>query len=189
MYAQYSRTSNSIPYFSGIQSTEPPPDLKPVTRRLLIDSRDGSYTKSGNPFDFEVQLSSLGVEPLEHVLSVECKILAVPKVANETYCIVDIEQLRDERFSATNDAANRGFVVSFFDSSPGTGTGAGLQPGDYKPNRDFYGQKVTFTPLLNKVDKLNVRILTQSDAVVVPLQTANVTTVSMLLEFVTVGRR
>lgn len=180
MYADYKRSSSdAIPYFSSGYNEPIAPAFKPIKRRLLVDYRDRD---SGSPFDFTVKLGASGVEPYQHVTSVELKLLALPKIASESYAIIDIKELNDSLLDATNNAANRSFAVGFFDSSI-------LSAGDIKPIKDFYSQKIIFNPPLQTLDRLSVRVLKQNGNVVSTSETANVSDVSMLLEVETNARR
>lgn len=106
----------------------------------------------------------------------------MPKINNEMYGIVDIEELNDSLLDGTNNATNRSFAVGFFDSSL-------LNPGDIKVIRDFYSQKVVFNPPLQKLDRLTIKVLKQDGSIVTTADTGNVSTLSMLLEVETTGRR
>lgn len=156
-------------------STEP----HAVTRRLLVDNRD---RVSGSPFDYQVlfgntfRANSVGVSEYRNVSSIELKLLAFPKIANEAYVVVDIAELNsDSNLDATNSVGHAAFAVGFFDTSQ-------LAPGDVKPIRDFYSQKVVFNPP-RVVDKLSVRCLTHDGNVVqTGASTGNSNNMSMLLE-------
>lgn len=177
MYGAYSQQGNSIPHFSMYNDQNQP--VFSTKRRLLVDYRDRD---SGGPFDFSVKFGNNGVTAYEHVKSVEMKMLALPKVQGETYAIVDIEELNDSLLDGTNNATNRSFCVGFFDSSL-------LAAGDIKVSKDFYSQKIIFNPPLQKLDRLTVKVLKQDGNVVSLSETNNVSSMVMLLEIVTTGRR
>lgn len=180
MYADYKRSpSDAIPYFASGYTPAVAPMFKPLKRRLLVDYRDRD---SGSAFDFVVKLGASGVEPYQHVSSVELKLLAIPKVSSESYAIIDIRELNDSLLDATNNAANRSFAVGFFDTSL-------LSAGDTKPIKDFYSQKVIFNPPLQTLDRLSIRVLKQDGNVVSISETANIADVSMLLEIETNAQR
>jgi hypothetical protein len=151
------------------------------TRRLLVDSRD---RESGTDFSYQVvfgngyRANSVGVSEYLNVSSVEMKLLAFPKITNESYVVVDIRELNDSNLDATNNTATRAYAVGFFDTSQ-------LAPGDVKPIRDFYSQKVVFDPPLNKLDKLNVRFLKRDGNVVTVGETGGVGNNAILFEVVT----
>ena len=176
MHASYQRTDN--PYFSSVYDGKQP-NLPITTRRLLVDYRD---REGGAPFDFVVHFGKNGVTSYEHVTSVEMKMLALPKINNEMYAIIDIKELNDSLLDGTNNAANRSFAVGFFDSSL-------LTAGDIKVSRDFYSQKVIFNPPLQKLDRLTVKVLKQDGSTVTTADTGGVASMSMLLEVETSGRR
>lgn len=179
MYSTYSRQGNSIPYFSSTYDGRQDQPSFSTKRRLLVDYRD---RESGNPFDFVVKFGNNGVTSYEHVRSVEMKMMALPKIANEMYAIVDIEELNDSLLDGTNNATNRSFCVGFFDSSL-------LNTGDIKVSKDFYSQKVVFNPPLQKLDRLTIKVLKQDGNVVTTADTSNVSSMAMLLEIETSGRR
>ena len=180
MYGAYSRQGNSIPYFaSTYNGDQQTPPMFYAKRRLLVDYRD---RVSGNPFNYVVRFNDNGVTAYEHVRSVEIKMLALPKVASEMYAIIDIEELNDSLLDGTNNASNRSFCVGFYDSSL-------LNAGDIKVSKDFYSQKVVFNPPLQKLDRLTIKVLKQDGTVVSVSDTNNVTSMAMLLEIETAGRR
>lgn len=150
-----------------------------VKRRLLVDYRD---RESGDPFNYMVRFGNNGVTAYEHVRSVEMKMLAIPKISNEMYAVVDIEELNDSLLDGTNNATNRSFCVGFFDSTL-------LNAGDIKVSKDFYSQKVVFNPPLQKLDRLTIKVLKQDGNIVSTSETSNVSDMTMLLEIETNARR
>lgn len=178
MYGAYSPTGNLIPHFAMHTSEQQPPTFS-TKRRLLVDYRDRDR---GGAFDFSVKFGNSGVTAYEHVRSVEMKMIALPKVQGETYAVIDIDELNDSLLDGTNNATNRSFCVSFFDTSM-------LNPGDIKVSKDFYAQKVIFNPPLQKLDRLTIKVLKQDGNVVTVGETGNVSSMVMLLEVETAGRR
>lgn len=178
MYGSYAREGNAIPYFASSYVDQPRPTMT-QSRRLLVDYRD---RERGGPFDFVIQFGKNGVTAYEQVKSVEMKMLALPKIQNEMYAIVDIEELNDSLLDGSNNAANRSFAVGFFDSST-------LNTGDIKVCKDFHSQKVIFNPPLQKLDRLTIKVLKRDGNVVTTGETANVDAMSMLLEIETASRR
>lgn len=179
MYSAYSREANAMPYFASTYNEQPEPKFPIITRRLLVDYRD---RESGRPFDYVIHFGKNGVTAFEHVRSVEMKMLAIPKITNEMYAIVDIKELNDSLLDGTNNATNSSFAVGFFDTST-------LNPGDIKVCKDFYSQKVTFNPPLQKLDRLTIKVLKQNGNIVSTSETNNVSSMAMLLEIETAGRR
>lgn len=153
--------------------------------RVFIDNRDVANVTT-SPFEFNVYIAdpfrdtSIGNVPLKRVETVELKSLAFPKIANEDYVIVDIQQLSDDRMISTNDAANRSFAVMYFDSSD-------LLPGAIKPMRglDHWQKDLLFNPVLPSVSTLSIAFRTRDGNVVTKAQTGNVTRCSMALEVIT----
>lgn len=152
-------------------------------RRLLVDNRDRT---SGTEFDFQIRFgnayraNSVGVSEYSLVRSVEMKLAAIPKVSNEDYVIVDIQELSDSNLDASNNAGTRAFAVAFFDVST-------LAAGTVKPSRDFYSQKVTFDPPLSTLDRLSVRLLKRDGSVVLTSDTAGASNAAILLEVSTLS--
>jgi len=142
-----------------------------------VDSRDKT---SGDDFDYVVRFGNAfnnapGVSEFDNVTRVDIKMASIPKVEGESYVILDITELRDSTLDATNNACNRAFAVAYFDTSL-------LAPGDTKPIKDFYTQRIEFNPPLGKLDRLSIRILKHDGSVVAASQTGNVTNTSMLFE-------
>ena len=178
MYGTYAREGNAIPHFASSYVDQPRPTIS-TARRLLVDYRD---RERGGPFDFVIRFGNNGVTAYEHVKSVEMKMLALPKITDEMYAIIDIEELNDSLLDGSNNATNRSFAVGFFDSSV-------LNPGDIKVCKDFYSQKVIFNPPLQKLDRLSIKVMKQNGNVVTTAETGNVASMAMLLEIETTGRR
>lgn len=155
-------------YFGGLFGDLPEaPKTEIVTRRLLVDNRDKA---SGTAFDFTVNFTEY-----EHIVSAELKMAAIPKVHDEAYVVLDIDQLNDLTLNATNTVGLRSYAIAYFDSSS-------LSDGDVKPIKDFWGQKTTYTPPIRKLDKLSVRILKPDGTTVTASDTGSKTNVSLLLE-------
>lgn len=157
--------------------------------RIFIDNQDVTNIIT-SPFSFKVYISdpfrdtSIGSFPLQRVESVELKSLAFPKVADEDYIIVDIEQLADDRMISTNPTANRAFAVMYFDSSD-------LAPGIIKPMRglDHWQKDLAFNPPLPVVNTLTIAFRKRNGSVVAAADTSGVTRCSMMLEVITLDPR
>lgn len=146
-----------------------------INRRLLIDSRDAT-TENYQPFDFTIKLDSdMATERYKNIQCVELKLASIPKVADEQYVILDIEELRDSNLDASNQTAHESFAVVYFDNS-------GLSPGAYKPMDKFFSQKTYFTPPISSIDRLTVRVRKPDGSVVDVSETSNVEHVSFLLD-------
>ena len=174
--APFARDKDDTPYFSTIFGGEQGKKTT-HTRRLLVDSRDRT---DGTDYDFTVRfanpyVNTTGVSEMQNVSSVDLKLAAIPRVAGENYAIIDIAELRDSTLDATNNTANRAFAVAFFDNSL-------LSPGDVKPMKDFYTQKIVFNPPLNKLDRMTIRILKHDGSLVTRSDTGNVGNVSFLFD-------
>jgi hypothetical protein len=155
-----------------------------MRHRLFVDS--GDCVANLSTFEFTVYLSdpfretSIGVARFERVKSVELKALAFPKIINEDYVIMDIQELNDERLHSSNDAANRAFAVMYFDANT-------LQPGEIKPMKgyDFYQKDISFNPIIPSLSKLTVKFLDKSGTIVSKVNTGNVNQCSFMLEITT----
>jgi len=156
-----------------------------LRQRLFIDSRDADANLTS--FSFTVYLSdpfrvtSIGVAPFERVKSVELKALAFPKTSDD-YVIMDIEELNDERLLSSNQTANRGFAVMYFDSDA-------LAAGDVKPMKgyDFYQKSVFYNPAIAKLNKLTVSFRDRTGNVITTADTGNVNHCSFMLELMSVS--
>jgi len=175
-YGSYSRAQDVDPYFSARFKVKDH-ETTSYTRRLLVDNRD---RVSGTPFDFEVRfgnpfVNAAGVTEYEGVKSVNIKMAALPKVADEPYVVLDIEKLNDSALDATDNTANRAFAVAYFVTSL-------VNASDIKPSKDFYSQKVVFQPPLSKLDRLRVWVRKANGDLVSLTDTNTVDHVSMLLQ-------
>jgi hypothetical protein len=145
------------------------------TRRLLIDSRDaepGMY----RPFRFTIRLDrDMSLERYQNIRCVELKLASIPKVANEQYVILDIEELRDSNLDASNQTSHESFAVVYFDNSS-------LTPGSYKPMDKFFSQKTYFTPPISSIDRFTVTVRKPDGSIVDISETGNNHHVSFLLD-------
>lgn len=154
-----------------------PPCREPVTvtRRLLIDSRDADANLYA-PFNFTIKLDpDISINSYKNIQTVELKLASIPRVANEQYVILDIQELRESNLDASNQAANESFAVVYFDNSS-------LAPGAYKPMDKFFSQKTMFSPPIGSIDRLRVSIKKQDGNLVSLADTANVEDVSFMLD-------
>jgi hypothetical protein len=163
-------TQDTPGYFGGLFGDLPAaPKTEIVTRRLLVDNRDRAA--EGSAFDFTVNFTEY-----EHVVSAELKMASIPKVANESYVVLDIDQLNDLTLNATNIVGLRSYAIAYFDSSL-------LSAGDVKPIKDFWAQKSVYAPPIRKLDKLSIKVLKPDGSAVDPATDTNAkTNVSLLLE-------
>lgn len=169
-----------LPRFAETFNQDVKVSEKKTFKRLFIDSRDATRTTAA--FDFGINFRDLGLAAIENVVSAEIKVLAMPKVANESYAIIDIEELNDSNFDASNTPADMSFAVVHFDTSL-------LSAGDVKPIKDFYSQRTEFNPPLAKLDRLNIKVRRHDGSVISTANTGGITTFSMLLEIATHPRR
>ena len=179
--SSYQRQEGNNPYFSvAFGADVPRPNVKTV-RRLFIDNRD--RPAGSDPFNFTINLEQAGVAAYDNVVNVELKGLSFPKVASEPYVILDIAELNDTVMDSTNDAANKAYAMVYFDNNQ-------MTAGDVKPIKgaDFYMKQVQYVPPIRRLDRLSLRFLKHSGAVITTADTGNNSNVTLLFE-VTSGTR
>lgn len=182
-FSVYNRAENETPYFSYVPSnTAPPPRLS--VRRLFVDNRNRHIGSSKSEFDFQIFMGnderSVGIGGYENVVSVELKAISFPKVVNERYVIMRIDELKDSQLDSTCQAALGAFAIVYFDSDT-------LATGLVKPLKgvDFYQKQILFKPALDKLFRLSVRFMTSDGQVVTPSMTNNEKHISFMLEITT----
>lgn len=155
------------------QTLVPPRKKSKTTRRLLIDSRDA---ETYEPFRFTVYLNrDIAIQRYTDVSCVELKLASIPKVEDEQYVVLDIEELRDSNLDASNPTAHESFAVVYFDNSR-------LATGTYKPMDKFFSQKTYFTPPIGSIDRLTVSVRKPDGNLVSTSETGNNEHVSFLLD-------
>ena len=155
--------------------------MEETKHMVLVDNRDRVDTSS-SPFDFVVDFPSLGLQPFKNVTSVALKGVGFPKVMNEDYVLIDIEELNGGTSFVTS-ATNLGsgiFGSMYFDSSA-------LNPGDVRPKfgTEVYSDPIPFQPALSQLSKLRIKFRKQSGAIVTTADTAGVDRASLVLGIVT----
>lgn len=191
-FAAYSRADTDVPYFSGVTSFLPAkgPGEQTTVRRLFVDSRDRYGYPAGSAYNFKVYLGndperSVGISGYENVTSVELKAVAFPKVANERYVIVSIDELNDDMLDATCSSAHNAFGIVYFDSDA-------LAAGQVKPLKgvDFYQKQLLFRPPLAKLNSLSVKFLKHDGTAVGAADTGGAeANVSLVLEITSKSNR
>lgn len=180
----YHRASDEQPRFSSTSFPDTPKYKRATHHRLLIDNRDRPGFPNSNPFAFAINLQDCGLSGYEHVLSCELKSCSFPKIANEQYVIVEIDELaeRDLLSSTSPGLSNKAMAICYFDNSSNPA-------GFVKParGRDFTEQTVLFVPPKRRLDRLTISFRTHDGSIVTTAATAGVSDVSLLLEIVTVG--
>lgn len=183
---EYSRAPNELPHFSTVFQTATPPVIQ-KTHRLFIDNRDRN---EGTPFDFKVKFGSAtpptvsnSITPYENIQSMELRGVAFPKIANEPYVILSIEELNDDMLDSTCSAAHRAYAIIYFDTDA-------LAPGAIKPLKgvDFYQKLIKFKPPISRLNRLSIKFLKYDGTVVSLSDTANVASATLMFE-VTTGTR
>ena len=188
MLMEYVRAPNELPHFSTVFQTATPPQIV-KTFRLFIDNRD---RHEGTPFDFKVKFGSAtatqptisnSITPYENIQSMELRGVAFPKIANEPYVILSIEELNDDMLDATCPAAHRAYAIIYFDTDA-------LAPGVIKPLKgvDFYQKLVKFKPPISRLNRLSIKFLKYDGSIVTTTDTNNVNSATLMFE-VTTGTR
>lgn len=113
-----------------------------ISHIFFVDSRDVSKT---NDFQYDILMDT----PFKNVHSIELKGISFPKVNNEQYIIIDIDECKDRVESVDNSASHRSFAVCYFDK---------LNTGDVRPMRgaDFDTKYYEFKPIVSKLGKLRI---------------------------------
>ena len=80
----------------------PPPAVegRKTSHIFFVDSRDVSKT---NDFQYDILMNT----PFKNVHSIELKGISFPKVDNEQYVIIDIDECKDRVESIDNSASHR----------------------------------------------------------------------------------
>ena len=194
-FGQYStRTAAETPYFSSMfsptKTVESAAAPTGTTHRLFVDARDRYDSANSSPFNFRVYLDNAhrdnhtGVSAYENVTSIEMKGLAIPKIANEPYVIVDIDECNDNVLDATSNPANGAFAIAYYDSDT-------LSVGSVKPIKgiDYYQKRVVFNPPIPRLDRLSLKFKKHDGNVITVSDTANTAHVSVLFEITTSRQR
>ena len=183
-FAGFARGPNEVPYFASVVMS-PSKDEQTVVRRLFIDNRDRYDATHTSPFDFKIYLGndpdrSVGISGYENVVSVELKAVSFPKIANERYVIMSVDELNDNMLEATNSGTHNAFAIIYFDSDV-------LATGAVRPFKgsDFYQKQLLFRPPLAKLNTLSFKFLKHPGNVVTTSDTNNETHVSVVLEITT----
>jgi hypothetical protein len=196
--AEYIRTSK--PYFSQsfIDPNARQSDFPVTKHTLFVDNRDrlalneaqGGPATNTAPYAFTISLDSLGRGRYENISSCELKELVFPKIANETYVVVDIEEFRDtyDSLNTTDGANDPVFAIVYFDGVEGCTADCGMKTGDRKPSDDIVGGNIVFKPTLQTIRKLTCNFRKHGGSVVTMADVGNVENVSFVLEIKTVNK-
>lgn len=194
----YVRTSK--PYFSQsfIDPRANQSDFPLTKHTLFVDNRNrlalnesqGGPSTNTAPYAFTITLDALGRGRYENIASCELKELVFPKIANEMYVVVDIEEFRDTYDSVnTTDGPNDPvFAIVYFDGFEGCSAGCGMQMGDTKPSDDIVGGHVVFKPTLQTIRKLTCNFRKHGGSLVTMADVGNVENVSFVLEIKTANK-
>lgn len=181
-FAEFSRNVGEVPHFAYIPETPRPATTQTKVSRLFVDNRDRHNASSVSPFDFRVYFGndpgrSVGISGYENVVSVELKAVAMPKVANEPYIILSIDELNDSMLDSTSRTAHNAFAVLYFDSDF-------MATGSVKPLKgtDFYQKILAYNPPIAKLKSMHVRFLKYDGNVVTTSDTNGNANVSLMFE-------
>lgn len=153
----------------------PPPAQvvdKKTTHIFFVDSRNVIKT---NDFQYDIIMDT----PFKNVHSIELKGISFPKVRDEQYVIIDIEECKDRVESIDNSAAHRSFAVCYFDK---------LNTGEVRPMRgaDFDKKYYAFNPVLSRLGKLRVSFKKYDGSLVSSADVNGVVDHTMLFQITTV---
>lgn len=120
------------------------PKLDEKKHIFFVDSRD--VQNKYEDFSYAIEIPT----PYKNVKSIELKGMSFPKIADENYVILEIDECKDRVESVDGGSANRTFAVCYFDK---------LDTGEVRPTRgaDFDRKFYTFNPPLNKLGRINIR--------------------------------
>ena len=154
---------NDQGYFS--QSYEQRPKFQYTKQLMFIDARD--YTNEINEnLEFTVVLSqpmyapnrddwssvihSLNISPYEEVTQVELKAISFPKIADESYYILDIPEFSGRLHSSDNTGSHETFAIVYYNDTV---------VGDATPAKgaDFDEKIHVFNPPLKHLNKFRIR--------------------------------
>ena len=140
-------------------------------KQIMIDNRD---FVSGNPFAFTVNFDDIHGRYMD-VRSAELKAISFPKVANEMYVVMSIDEINGN-MDCLNTRTDQAFAVVFFDcqSMPAGETKA------YK-GADFYSKRNMLSPSKN-LDKMHITFSKYGGGTITPSDTAGQTNVSFIIE-------
>lgn len=173
MNMQYCTTDPAVdvePLYSNVYLPPRTRDVK-MKHIFFVDSRDIEKT---HPFDYTIVIDT----PFKNVHSIELKGISFPKIQNEHYVILDIDECKDRLVSIDGSASHRSFAIMYFDKSD-TGGVIPLRGTDF--DRKLY----VFKPELAKMGKLHIRFKTYSGKVVQPGDVNGVVDHTLLFELTT----
>lgn len=148
-----------------------------VVHRVMVDARDRFDPTNSSPFNFTLDLVDKGIGPFKSVQSVEVKGLAFPKIANEPYVVMCVEQFNsDSMLETTFDGGNRMYAVFYFDTDQ-------MPVGAVKPIKaiDFYQKTMRFNPPI-ALNQLTVSFRKWDGTTVTTADTGGAAHVSFVME-------
>lgn len=155
----------------------PPPEGQNSTHVknvFFVDSRDIQAKDKISDFEYSIVFDTT----FKNVHSIELKGISFPKIANENYVILDIDECKDRLGSIGGSAADRTFSIVYFDN---------VSTGVIRPMRgaDFDQKKYKFNPVASKLGKIQIKFKKQDGSVVTQNDVNNVTNHTLLFEIVT----
>lgn len=154
---------------------QPPNTVEKKTSHIFfVDSRNVS--NKVNAFQYDIIMDT----PFKNTHSIELKGLSFPKVNNEQYVIVDIDECKDRVESIDNSASHRSFAVCYFDK---------LNTGEIRPMRgaDFDRKYYEFNPTMSKLGKLRISFKKYDGSIVSSADVNGVLDHTLLFEITTLN--
>lgn len=148
------------------------PALEEKKHIFFVDSRDVP-NKFGD-FSYAIEIPT----PYKNVKSIELKGMSFPKIADENYVILEIDECKDRVESVDGGSADRTFAVCYFDK---------MATGEVRPTRgaDFDRKFYTFNPPLNRLGRIHVKFKKHGGSVVAASDVNGVTNHTLLFEITT----
>jgi hypothetical protein len=142
-----------------------------IKHMFFVDSRD---IEKSDDFQYSIIIS----DPYKNVHSIELKGISFPKIADENYVILEIDECKDRLDSIDGSVVQRSFCVCYFDL---------LNTGDIRPLRgsDFDRKLYVFNPVVSKLGKLNIRFRKHDGSIVSSSDVNGIVKHTLLFEITT----
>ena len=166
---------------------------KPQTKYLI--HLDNTYRTSGTEFDYSFKFhggnnmpassstnvgphstpNSLDIPYMENIVSVELKGCSIPKLSGYDYCILQIDELKQNNNYYSTPGIENAFAMIYFDNST-------LSDGVKKASKgyDFNSKIIYFNPVLPKLTQLNIKLYKPDGTLVENADTNNVVAQSFI---------
>ena len=136
--------------FSQVLTDFKEPETKTYIKHLLIDFRNFK-DQIDDELKILLRFTEQGFAPYENVISVELKAVSFPKIDNEVYYILDIDEFSGRLDSTDNTGSHNSFAIIYYDNS-------GNNVGFIKPmkGKDFDEKTHIFNPIEKRINYLNI---------------------------------